>query len=51
VYQHRLRTNAAGRIRVRVDVDDAPGRELVIASARDLPTGDLCVARVLAPTA
>jgi hypothetical protein len=51
VYQHRLRTNAAGRIRVRVDVADAPGRELVVASARDLPTGDLCVARVLAPTA
>lgn len=51
VYQHRLRTNAAGRIRVRVDVDDAPGRELVVGSARDLPTGDACVARVLAPTA
>jgi len=51
VYQHRLRTNGAGRIRVRVDVDDTPGRELVTGSARDLPTGDMCVARVLSPTA
>ena len=49
VYQHRLRTGNDGRLRVRVDVHDDPGREMVVGSARDVRTGDACVARVLAP--
>jgi hypothetical protein len=51
IYQDKLRTDANGRIRVQVKVDDEPGRERVTGSARDLPTGDVCRASVLAPTA
>ena len=49
VYQHRLRTGGDGRLRVRIDVADDPGREMVVGSARDIRTDDTCVARVLAP--
>jgi len=51
IFQHALRTDGDGRLRVRVDIDDEPGREAVVGSAKDLRTGNTCVARVLSPTA
>jgi hypothetical protein len=51
VFRDRLRTNENRRLRVRVDVPDGPGRELVQGRARDLATASLCLASVLAPAA
>jgi hypothetical protein len=51
VFRDRLRTNEDRRLRVRVYVPDEPGRELVQGRARDLATGSLCLASVLAPVA
>lgn len=49
VFVRRLRTDDDSRLRVRLDVQDGTGREVVQGRARDLQTGSVCPATVTAP--
>jgi hypothetical protein len=51
VFRDPLRTGNDGRLRIRIDVDDEPGNEMIQGRARDLSSGSLCVATVRAPGA
>lgn len=48
IFRKRMRTTD-GRLRIRVDVQDEPGNELVRGRARDLSNEAVCLATVLAP--